>query len=347
MKAWHQTVARAAARDIFKREIDSFLPRRILDFHVHIFSSASRPDRSTPFSCAGHPLRSYTVDDFFDDCKAAYPRRQVSAVCFGMPFTAWNKRINDRYVLRACDFQRAFPVRLLDPEHDTPDEVRRDVIGHGYVGLKPYPDYVRKISPNVTRVPNMLPDSIMEIADDLGMFVVVHLPRPGRLADTVNRKDIARLCRRWTRAQIILAHVGRAYFLKNIVEGLDGLTEIPNLWFDTAMLNHWEVLAFLFKRADPRRLLFGSDAPIAFAPGKSVEINNQYTYITPAAWDLSIHDTSGKLVFTSFLYEELRAIRRAVEETGQSSSFVERLFFHNGMELLQRHCSRMRGEKNK
>ena len=70
-------------------------------------------------------------------------------------------------------------------------------------------------------------------------------------------------------------------------------------------------------------------------PGKSVEINNQYRYITPTPWSLSIADTGGRIRYTSFLYEELRAIRRAVERLSLGRKFVECLFHDNGMRLLK------------
>ena len=84
-----------------------------------------------------------------------------------------------------------------------------------------------------------------------------------------------------------------------------------------------------------QRLLYGTDIPIAIAPGKAVEINNQYTYVTPVPWELSISDDHEKLVFTSFLYEELRAIKTAVERLQLSHWFVQRLFWDNGVQLLK------------
>ena len=84
------------------------------------------------------------------------------------------------------------------------------------------------------------------------------------------------------------------------------------------------------------RILYGTDVPIALAPGKSVEINHQYTYVTPVPWDLSICDAAHRIVFTSFLYEGLRAIRRAVERAGLGPDFVRRLFHDNGAALLRR-----------
>jgi hypothetical protein len=165
--------------------------------------------------------------------------------------------------------------------------------------------------------------------------VMLHVPRPGRLADPLNQRQIVELCTRYPRARIVLAHVGRAYYLAGVAGCLDRLKDLPNLYYDLAMLNHWEVLEHLFRTVPADRVLFATDTPIALAPGKSVEINDQYTYVTPVPWDISICDDRGRLRFTSFLYEELRAIRKAVERLGLGRTFVEGLFYGNGMRLLR------------
>ena len=90
----------------------------------------------------------------------------------------------------------------------------------------------------------------------------------------------------------------------------------------------------LFLTVPSDRVLYSTDIPIALAPGKSVEINDQYTYVTPVPWELSITDAHRKLVFTSFLYEELRAIRRVIERAGLDRGFVQGFFHANGMRLL-------------
>ena len=84
------------------------------------------------------------------------------------------------------------------------------------------------------------------------------------------------------------------------------------------------------------KILFGTDIPIALAPGKSVEINDQYTYVTPVPWKLSISDDHDKIKFASFLNEQLRAIKKAVRSAGLGGDFVEQIFFSNGMKLLGR-----------
>ncbi|MBM3289142.1 MAG: hypothetical protein FJY92_03235 [Candidatus Hydrogenedentes bacterium] len=102
------------------------------------------------------------------------------------------------------------------------------------------------------------------------------------------------------------------------------------------MVNHWEVMEHLFATVDSKKVLYATDIPIALAPGKSVEINDQYTYVTPVPWPLSISDDHQKLQFTGFLYEELRAIKKATDRLGLTHAFIEDLFFENGMRLLAR-----------
>jgi glutamate-1-semialdehyde 2,1-aminomutase len=252
-----------------------------------------------------------------------------------MPHPDYDMARNNREVAAGCDRKRFFPFRLFDPDESNHEAVRGEIIRSGFLGLKPYLDYVRKPDRNLVQIREMLPDWIMEIAHDLGLIVMLHIPRKDRLSDPLNQKQIAGLCCRYPCAKIVLAHVGRAYYLRNIVGRLDRLKGLPNLWYDLAMLNNWEVLEYLFRTVPADRILYATDIPIALAPGKSVEINHQYTYVTPVPWELSVADTAGRIAFSSFLYEEIRAIRKAVERLGLGRRFVEGLFCDNGMRLLR------------
>lgn len=331
---WRETTQHERNLKIFREELDSFLPERILDFHVHIFNEGVIPAGQT-FSCAGHPIGKYDLEDLDRDLAEVYPGRDTYAVCFGLPNVQYDRRRNNRYLAAHCDRKRFFAFRLFDPQESDPEAVRRDIVENGFAGIKPYLDYVRKEDPNEVQIIEMLPPWIMEMVNDLGLIVMLHIPRKMRLADPLNQDQVIQLCGDYPNATIVLAHIGRAYYLKNVVGNLEGLKDLPNLYFDLAMLNNWEVLEYLFANAAPEKILYGSDIPIAIAPGKSVEINDQYTYVTPVPWHLSISDDHGKLIFTSFLYEELRAIKKAVERLGLSDDFVRKIFFESGMELLQ------------
>jgi len=330
---WRQTTKHPRNLTIWREELDEFVPARVLDFHVHVFDEKTLPAGHT-YSSAGHLISRYGFDDLRQDLAEAYPGRETSAVCFGLPHVQYDMVANNRYVAAGADRRQFFGFRLVDPAEDA-GEVRRDVIESGFLGLKPYLDYVRKDDPNLVEIHEMLPEPIMRVADDLGLIVMLHIPRSRRLADPLNQAQIVELCSAWPRAKIVLAHIGRAYFLKNIVGNLAGLKDLPNLYFDLAMLNNWEVMEYLFRRVPQEKILFATDTPIALAPGKSVEINDQYTYVTPVPWHLSISDEQQKLIFTAFLYEELRAIKKAAGRLHLGRGFFEAVFFGNGMKLLE------------
>jgi len=330
---WRETTKHERNRVIFRDEFDDFLPDRILDFHVHVMNEGVVPGGGA-FSCAGHAITRYDLADLAQDLDELYPGRQTFAVCFGLPHVGYDQRRNDAYVAEQCDRQRFFPLRLFDPLNDNRDGLRKELEAGRFLGLKPYLDYVRKPDRNEVEIHEMLPAWAMEIVNDLGLIVMLHIPRRDRLADPLNQRQLVELCQGYPRARIVLAHIGRAYYLKNILGQLEALKGLDNLYYDVAMVNNWEVLEHLFREVGAHKVFYATDMPIAVAPGKSVEINDQYTYVTPVPWDLSISDDHGKLVFTAFAYEEIRAIKKAVARLGLGPDFVEGLFYRNGMDLL-------------
>jgi len=144
------------------------------------------------------------------------------------------------------------------------------------------------------------------------------------------------ICRRYPNAQVIFAHIGRAYYLNNIIGLLDGIATCPNAFIDTAMVNHEGVLEYAFRHFPRERILFGSDAPIACLRGKSVEINNQYAYLMGEDYEIgtSIYDAKHAVAFTSFYYEQLRGIRLAAQRAGLSAAEVENILFNSASRLL-------------
>lgn len=329
---WRETAKHERNRRIFREEFDSWLPERILDFHVHVLNEAAARGQK-PWTPGGHAVKKYDFADLREDLAGLYPKRRTFAVCFGSPYRDYDLASNNRYVARGCDNKRFFAFRLIDPNED-PAIVRQELLSGAYLGVKPYLNYVRKPADDV-EINDMLPPWAMEIIDELGLIVMLHIPRKLRLADPLNQEQLVALCRRYKRARIVLAHVGRAYYMKNVLGQLERLKRLPNLWYDLAMLNHWEVLEHLFTTVPADKVLYATDMPISLAPGKSVEINNQYSYITPVPWDISIHDQTGRVQFTSFAYEELRAIRQACERAGLGRRFLNGLFYENGMRLLR------------
>jgi hypothetical protein len=329
---WRETTQHERNLTIFQNELDEFLPERLVDFHIHIFPPGTTGDDM--FCCAGHDLPAYTLDDLARDMAELYPGRETAGVVFGLPYPGYDRALNNRYIAGGCDGRTSYGLRLLDPLEDTAEGLASDLRSGAFLGVKPYLDYVRKENPNEVEVPEMLPDWAMEVVNDLGLAVMLHIPRKGRLADPLNKRQVRELCRRFPQARIVLAHIGRAYYPANIIGHIEDYLGHDNLYADLAMLNNWEVLEYAFAQFPEDKLLYGTDLPIAVAPGKAVEINDQYTYVTPVPWKLAISDEHGRLTFTSFVYEELRAVKKACQRLGKPRSFVERLFHRNADNLI-------------
>ena len=332
---WRETTKHERNLKIFREEIDPWLPERVLDFHVHVITPEAIPEDYT-YTVCGHETPGYDLDELRRDLPEVYPGRETAAVCFGHPYPRYDNAAQNRYLAEKCDHRRFFPLRIYDTLEDDPEDVRRDLIEGRFYGIKPYLTFLRKQDPNEVEILEMLPDTLMRVIDELGLIVMLHIPRRERLADARNQEQLPILCERYPNAKIVLAHVGRAYFERNIVGRIDRLIGLDNLWFELAMVSSPDVLEYLFRTAATERILYATDAPIAIAPGKSVEINHQYTYVTPTPWRLSISDDHGKLVFTSFLYEELRGIDKAVRRLGLGDAFLRAIFWDNGAALLER-----------
>jgi len=234
---WRETTKHERNLRIWREELESFVPEKILDFHVHILNAGVMPPGET-FSCAGHPIAGYDLDDLAADLAELYPGRETRAVCFGLPDPRYDAGRNNAYLAERCRGARFFALRLFDPVGDTPAALEADLRSGAFLGIKPYPDYVRKADINAVEIPEMLPDWAMEIVDAYGALVMLHIPRKARLADPLNQRQIVELAASRRRARIVLAHIRRAYYLKCVLGNLGAIAPLPNVYVDLAMLNN-------------------------------------------------------------------------------------------------------------
>jgi len=324
---------------VYKDELKDFLPDNIFDVHVHLF------DRSCLIKGAEFPLKScyqkfggfFTLTDYRQWADALLPGHNVYLNSFGKPSHLSDLDASARYSGVISDNRRFYAMALVSP-HDTIEDVTERVETNQLIGYKPYLNFVDwKEKSNVT-IDDMLPSHLMQTADQKGLAVMLHIPRHCRLADPVNQQQMVRLCRDWPKTSFIFAHIGRAYYLKNVVGFLNGIAACPNAYIDTAMVNHEGVLEYAFNQFSRERILFGSDAPIAFLRGKSVEINNQYAYLMGEDYEIgtSIHDSDGAVDFTFFFYEQLRGIKLAAQRAGMTSEDIQKVFFDNAYRLFRR-----------
>lgn len=328
----------ARDREVYEQELRAFLPSKIFDAHVHLFDQTCRLPGKTfpPKSCYQKFGGRFTREQLLEWAAVWLPDQELHVNSFGQPSYDSDLDQSGVYSGKISDNQRFFGLVLVSPKDKIETVVQR-VQSNQLCGYKPYLNFVDwKPEPDIS-IEDMLPAEQMQYADECGLAIMLHIPRPERLADPVNQRQMVALCNRYPNAKIIYAHIGRAYYLSTVVGMLDGIAACPNAYIDTAMVNHEGVLEYAFRHFPRERILFGSDAPIACLRGKSVEINNQYAYLMGEDYAIgtSIVDTSQVVQFTSFFYEQLRGIKRAARRAKLAATEVENILFNNASSLFR------------
>lgn len=316
---------------IYREELAPYLPRRIHDCHAHVWKRGDFPAdfEISPRSYMNRFGGEFTPAMFREIMKELLPEQKFTFTGFGCPNHA-----TDRSQVPGPLEEGDFTEDLLSPE-DPAEVVQERVEKTGSIGVKPYLNYAAKFYKKTAaevEIKDMLTPSQLAYLDKAKLAITLHIPRPDRFSDPVNRSQMLELCEKYPDIKFIFAHIGRAYFMRGIHEAhIEDFIKFPNAYFDTAMINHAGVLKYTFDHFPAERILFGSDAPIALLRGKSVEINHQYAYLMGENYAIgtSIIDTEHAVDFTTFYFEQLRAIIEAAP-----ADALEKVLYSNAQKLF-------------
>lgn len=316
---------------IYKEELAPNLPKKIFDAHVHVFSKDffpegfKFPEKSTYNKFGGE----FPIELWRELMHEILPEQELWLNCFATP----NLNLDNNRT-PSVNSEREFVMAMISPA-DSVETLSKRIEKSNAVGVKPYwnyaADFYGKKSADV-EVNDMLTVEQLEYLNEKSLAVTFHIPRPGRFADPLNQKQMIDLCEKYPNVKFIFAHIGRAYFMRNIIDSnIEEFSKYPNAFFDTAMVNSTDIMKYAFDHFPIERILFGTDTPIALLRGKSIEINNQYAYLMGENYAVgtSIIDTSGVVEFTTFFYEQLRAIINAAPKND-----LEKLLFTNAYKLF-------------
>lgn len=320
-------------RIVYREELAPRLPKRILDAHVHAWDQDAFPQgfQFPPKSCNGRFGGTFTLELFHSLMEELLPEQEVTCNSFGMPNQAACRDKVSTVGRRPRDTVNI----LLSPE-DPAEIVEQRIDAAGAVGVKPYLNYPAAYlhkPANDVEINDMMTPPQLEMLNRRKLAVTLHIPRSGRFSDKLNQRQMIALCEKYPDIRFIFAHIGRAYFISGIRDSnLEEFAQYPNAYFDTAMLNHQGVFQYTFDHFPAERILFGSDSPIAMLRGKSVEINNQYAYLMGEDYHIgtSIIDTEHAVAFTTFYYEQLRALLDTIP-----AGYLEKVFHDNAQKLFE------------
>jgi len=323
----------------YREHIKDFLPRDVLDFHVHVgrpehFARPYVPPRNwAEYVCP----RAWTVEALFRYYARILPGTRVTPVLFGIVTGNPDVDALNEYVAASAVRVGACAFLVTRPEWKEEELAERARRG-GFKGLKPYPTMAGAQKDEEPSIFSFLPHGHLAVAEDMGLCVLLHLPRAGRLADPHNIEELHRIVRQYPRLKLVVAHVGRAYCLPGAKRGLEQMRDCSSVYYDISASANDEVFELALREVGPHRLIFGTDLPaVAFRARRICEGDNYINIVPHAKFNdphLRVAPPGERDKITFYIYEQVAALRRAAERVSLSRAEVEDIFRGNAERLL-------------
>ncbi len=327
-------------KKVYETELKDFLPDEFIDCHVHVW------EEDFPF--AGHHNGGSTwTDKVSTDMKPAdllesyrimFPKQKVTPLVFGS--CIHKVEICNDYV-RQNALKYGFPTLFRTSYDMSPDFLEQEVKKGGFLGIKPYLSFCPAYIPaKEIRIYDFLPEEQLEVADKNGWIVMLHIPRDLRLKDPVNLAQIMEIEEKYKNLKLIVAHIGRAYSKEDIGDAFDLLKNTKNLVFDFTANVCDDAIKACLEAVGSKRLLFGTDLPIAYMRMYRIVENGVYYNVVPRGLygDVSgephMRETDESDV-TMMIYEQIRALKRVATDMKLSDAQVEDIMFLNAKKLIE------------
>ena len=333
-------------RRFYREKLESFLPDRIIDVHTHVWLKDFRKAAPTGRAVTW-PLRvaeQGPVEELIETYRLLFPGKSVRPQMFSFiesiedDFDAANA-----FVSRAAR-EHGFPALVFASPQWSAERFEQEIRKGGFLGAKVYLTLAAShIAADQIRIFDFLPHHQLEVLDRNRWIVMLHIPRSGRLRDPGNLADMVEIERRYPNAQVIIAHVGRAYCPEDVGDAFAILAQTKRLLFDFSANTNAPVFERLIRTVGPRRILFGSDLPITRMRMRRICENGNYINLVPRGLygdvsdDRHMREVDGAQAdaLSFFLYEEIDAFRRAAQATGLTPRDIEDVFHGNAVRMIE------------
>ncbi len=332
-------------RRFYREKLQSFLPERIIDVHTHVWLKDFRkaPPTGRAVTWPLHVAEQDPVEDLIETYDLLFPGKTVKPLMFSFveshedDFEAANA-----YVGRAAR-EHGFAALVFASPQWSALRLKREIREGGFLGVKVYLTLSpAKIPVDQIRIFDFLPHEQLEVLNEHGWIAMLHIPRCGRLRDPVNLADMLEIDRRYPKAKVIIAHVGRAYCPEDVGDAFAVLRETKHLLFDISANTNAAVFEQLVRTVGPRRILFGSDLPITRMRMRRICEKGNYVNLVPKGLygdvsdDTHMREVAGEQadVLSFFLYEEIEAFRRAAQATELTPEDIKDVFYVNAERLI-------------
>ena len=315
-------------QQIWDEELQDFVPERVFDAHIHMFHpehlSPTAPSTANPWGLADlETLKQWAT--------RLYPGRETHFLVLGTPLHGIDVAAHNRWCIEQV---RQDPLsrmnRLVTPSCRLED-IERDMRQPGFIGLKPYRLFSVTGDIAQCRIHEFLPHEQLELANELGLWVTLHLSRFHGCADELNLADLREFTgQRYPKIKWILAHCARSFTYWPIRKAIDQLRDMPNIWYDTSAVTDVRPLISLFSREDHRRILYGSDGvDSTYFHGQYVALGRAWQSVDADRLNLQFPHCDGRPILA--IYEQLLSMKHAAEIAQWSRDDIHDLFWRNAV----------------
>jgi predicted TIM-barrel fold metal-dependent hydrolase len=333
-------------RAVYRESLADFLPARIIDAHTHVWRDQHTHHDASAFkrvvSWPALVAKDNTVEDLVEGYRLLFPGKTVTPLMFSSIYEGDDIHAMNAYVSE-CAASRGFPALIYAHPTWAPKDLEKWIRKGRFMGAKVYLNLAPAYIPQKEiRIFDFLPPAQLDVLHRNKWVAMLHIPRDGRLRDPVNLAQMLEIERNWPGVRLIIAHVGRAYCDEDMGDAFDTLKATKGMVFDFAANTNDRVFEAALRAFGPERCLFGSDMPITRMRMRRICEAGRYINIVPRGLygDVSADKNMREVDppeadrISFFMYEEVLAIKRAVERLGLGRSDVEAVFYANARRFL-------------
>ena len=339
---------KAVDSKFYEERLRDFLPEKFIDIHTHVWLDEFRGKKSgIPDRFVTWPSRvahDNPIEDLISTYPLMFPGKQVVPLIFGSVLSLDDDIHGANAYVSECAEKHHVPALIFAaPQWDSTEFEERTITGK-FLGAKVYLSLSDLCIPEKEiRIFDFLPHHQLEVLNEHGWIVMLHIPRDGRLKDPVNLAEMLEIEKRYPNVKLIIAHIGRAYCPEDVGNAFEVLAETERMMFDFSANTNAENMEKLIRAVGPKRIMFGSDLPILRMRMRRICEDGNYVNIVPkglygeVSGDPHMREVKGEEAekLTFFMYEEMDAFRRAAEATGLTYGDIEDIFYNNAVRIIE------------
>ncbi len=333
-------------RKVYGETLADFLPDRMIDAHTHVWKKEHQHHDASAYarvvSWPARVAKDNPIEDHIEGYRLLFPGKTVTPLIFASVHVGDDQAAMNAYVSESAAKHR-FPALIYAHPTWSGRELEQGIRKGKFLGAKVYLNLAAPYIPEKEiRIFDFLPPHQLDVLHRIKGVAMLHIPRDGRLRDPVNLEQMQEIERSWPGVRLIIAHVGRAYCDEDMGNAFEILRATKRMVFDLSANTNDRVFEAALRAFGPERCLFGSDMPITRMRMRRMCESGRYINVVPrglygdVSGDKNMREVDSPEAdrLTFFMYEEILAIKRAVERIGLSRGDVEGIFYANAKRFL-------------